>query len=162
MEYITIIEATTRYKKSLSTIKRIVSKAPQKNLRRGDKLNTGKYRVLVSVDYLNSSFNVSNETTKEPTNDLLKTLQNELHSKQTIIDKLLKNQEQFLENERNFQILLERGNQRAELLEQHFNRNREQQPEEIHEEIKPIDQELSEDKIPSDRASFEEWIKLFN
>ena len=169
MNYISISEASKRYKKSISTIKRALKGAEPKHLKQGEKLNTGYYKVLVSIDLLNELFGTTENTKKEPNNDLLETYRNELLNKQKIIDKLLQNQEALIENERNFQILLERANQRTELLEQHFNRNKkltvdpeEKNSEEIIEELKEEQKpNLDSSQVPNDRATFNEWLKAF-
>lgn len=181
MKFITLQEASKKYSKSISTIKRIVAnlKGTEEEanyLKRGALLNTGKHQILISEEYLSFLFNEPlrttekpiNEPLNEPSNELLKTLQKELQEKQSVINKLLQNQEAFLENERNFQILLERANQRIELLEQHFNRNKkltvspeDKKQEEIIEETKPKEA-LREDLIPEDRQTFNEWLKTFS
>ncbi len=221
MEYITLKQATKRYKKSLSTIRRIISQAPKNTLKEGEKLNTGKRKILVKDEYLHSVIlnhrmnhrehtenkenhkksELMDDHLNEPMDDHLKTLKKELQNKQQIIEKLLQAQERFLENEKNFQILIERNNQRVELLQQHFDNNRRKEENNRHKKdektgVKQVEKEennnpktnlknsnnceitakkqqenstkietekiqLTENKIPSDRASFNEWLKTF-
>lgn len=175
MEFITILEATQRYNKSISTIKRYVGNAKAKDVKKGVKLNTGKYKVLISVGYLNSCFINQSQTTENnkevDSSDYIKALKEQTENQQRTIDKLLHNQEQLIENERNFQILLERATKRTELLEQHFNRNRLKEAKEVIDSEEIIEdeivipeeehQELKENVIPSDRAGFNEWMKSF-
>jgi len=175
MEFITILEATQRYNKSISTIKRYVGNAKAKDVKKGVKLNTGKYKVLISVGYLNSCFIDQSQTTENnkevDSSDYIKALKEQTESQQRTIDKLLHNQEQFLERQREQNILLERATKRNELLEQHFNRNRLKEAEEVIDSEEIIEdeivipsapkQELNEHTIPSDRAGFNDWMKSF-
>jgi len=171
MEFITISEAVKRFGKSQSTIKKLMKNAPNNHKKKGEKLNTGLHKTLISVGYLSTYLGEpSKPTINTRDNDYIDTLKNQLDNQQKTIEKLLNNQEQFLENERNFQILLERANQRADLLETHFNRNKKLNPQPKDEIIEDIieerkeekKEELSEDIIPSDRATFQEWLKKFN
>jgi len=158
MDYISINDAVKMYGKSKSTIKRVLKNAPSQHIKKGERLNTGLFKVLISAEYLNSLFEPTVNTIDESSNDLLKTLQKELENKQGIIDKLLQNQEALIENERNFQILLERANQRADLLEQHYKRNKSLGAD-IIEDIEESEPNISADEIPTDRGTFNEWLR---
>jgi len=177
MEYFTTSEASKHFGVSVSSIKRAINSVKAKklealHLKKGKLLNTGLHQWLISVDYLEQHFHRSarptEKTSNEPQNDLqtsLEILQNENEKKQDIIDKLLINQTKLIENERNFQILLERANQRAELLEQHFDKNKsKEEPTQLEQTIKETQQEtvLNAEEIPTDRATFNEWLKSFN
>jgi hypothetical protein len=186
-DFITTKEASRLYKVSQSSIKKIVTKIKVEGnearyLKQGLLLNTGLYQSLISIDFLNNYYKKEPTRIEEPTEqqkDIISILKEELTSKQKVIDELLIAQKQFLinsekalDNERNFQILLERANQRAELLESHFNRNKnltssakDKEEEEAIEEQKNEPQtyfEEEETRIPSDRASFNEWLKRSN
>ena len=168
MEFITIIEATQRYNKSLSTIKKAISHAKPSDKRKGKKLNPGLHKVLISVGFFDGLFlnhsEPTNNSDKTERNDYIETLKNQLINQQKTIDKLLHNQEQLIENERNFQVLLERSNQRAELLEKHFDRNRKLSntttPEEaiIDESILEKEPILDSEFIGTDEKSFSDWL----
>ena len=169
MEFITIIEATQRYNKSLSTIKKAISHAKPSDKRKGKKLNTGLHKVLISVSFFDGLFSNHSEPTnnrdKTERNDYIKTIKDQLTNQQKTIEKLLHNQEQLIENERNFQILLERSNQRADLLEKHFDRNRKLSetttPEETIIESVILDKEpnLESEFIGTDEKSFSDWME---
>jgi hypothetical protein len=183
-DFITTKEASKIFRVSQSSIKKIVSKIKLEGnearyLKQGALLNTGVYKSLISIDFLNDYYKKETriEEPNEQQKDIISILKEELASKQKVIDELLLAQKQFLinsekalDNERNFQILLERANQRAELLESHFNRNKnlttsakDKEEEEAIEEQKnnepPTYFEEEETRIPSDRASFNEWLK---
>lgn len=186
-DFITTKEASKIFKVSQSSIKKIVTKIKLEGnearyLKQGVLLNTGLYQSLISIDFLNDYYKKDTTRIEEPNEqqkDIISILKEELASKQKVIDDLLNAQKQFLinsekalDNERNFQILLERANQRAELLESHFNRNKnlttsakDKEQEEAIEEQKnnepPTYFEEEETRIPSDRASFNEWLKSF-
>jgi len=172
MEWITTKEAASRFKKSVSTIKRVVSNAPDSKLKYEPSRTALNRRLFISFEYLEVHFGSVRDTAKrgsfDTENDTVLILKEQVKSQKETIDKLLHNQEQLIENERNFQILLERASKRAELLEQHFERNKkinveQKEQEEIIEEIieEPIE---SDNKIylPNDRASFNEWLESFN
>jgi mevalonate kinase len=176
MEFISVKEAVVKYNKSISTIKRLVAKTPQKNLKQGVKLNSGRYKTLIEVSYLDKYFNVSKTVSNDSTNEAIEILKNELENKQKTIDKLLDRQSEIiqsnrealnkaLENEERFQILLERSNQRANLLEQHFNKNKGNksdlvQEEQIIEEIIEAKEDIQESSFidTNDEASFSAWL----
>ena len=158
-KYISINEASSIYGKSVSTIKRVLKTAKHTDLKKGDRLNTGLYKTLISVSFLNSHFKPIEGTTENNSNrEYIDTLKNQLTNQQKTIDKLLQNQEQLIENERNFQILLERANQRAELLEQHYKRNKSLGAD-IIEEVEENEEEFRGEEIPTDRGTFNEWLK---
>ena len=87
---------------------------------------------------------------------------------------MIENNTKLIDNEERFQILLERSNQRADLLETHFNRNKKINPspedeiiEEFVEEVKDeieetANDELTIDEMPNDYHGFTEWLKKFN
>jgi small-conductance mechanosensitive channel len=169
MQFITIVQATQRYNKSLSTIKKAISHAKASDKRKGKKLNTGLHKVLISVSFFDGLFLNHSEPTnnrdKTERNDYIKTIKDQLINQQKTIDKLLHNQENLIENERNFQVLLERSNQRADLLESHFNRNRKLNPipedETIIEDvINETSNEVFEDSkfIDGTDKSFNDWM----
>jgi DNA mismatch repair ATPase MutS len=174
MEYISVKEATVKYNKSISTIKRLVAKTPQKNLKKGVKLNSGRYKTLIEVSYLDKYFNVSKSISNDSTNEMLDALIKELDNKQKTIESLLQRQEETnhslnkaIENEERFQILLERSNQRANLLEQHFNKNKGNksdlvQEEEIIEDIIEAKEDTIEESSfidTNDEEGFTNWLK---
>ena len=165
MSYITIKEAVKRYNKSLSTIKRLIQVTPKEHLKDGPKLNTGKNLTLIDSKYLDEHYDHKPEPSNDLNSELIKTLQRELENKQKTIDSLLHNQSQLIENEERFQILLERSNQRAELLEQHFNKNKDKdQPTELEDiiedaiEYKQVTKESTFINA-NDDASFNEWLQ---
>jgi small-conductance mechanosensitive channel len=168
MEFITIIEATQRYNKSLSTIKKAISHAKPSDKRKGKKLNTGLHKVLISVGFFDGLFlnhsEPTNNSDKTERNDYIETLKDQLINQQKTIEKLLHNQEQFLERQHETNILLERSNQRAELLEKHFNRNRKLSntttPEEAIIDNSILDKEpnLDSEFIGTDEKSFSDWL----
>ena len=166
--YISINDAIKRYGKSLSTIKKVIKTAKGNDIKRGERLNTGSYKVLISVSYLDSHFITIEEPTANTTqSDIVDLLENQLKNQQKTIEKLLQNQEAFLENERNFQILLERANQRNDLLEQHFDRNKNLtvSPQDKKEEIE-IEELRDEPTLDSkfisttDDKTMNEWLKM--
>ena len=103
MKHITIKEAQQRYNKSLSTIRRTISKADASELKRGAKLNTGLHQVLVSIEYLDKCFNNSAGHTEnisnDVTNDFIEALKKQVEDKQNTIERLLHNEEQFLQRQ---------------------------------------------------------------
>ena len=177
MEFISIVEATQRYDKSLSTIKKAIVHAEDSDRKKGAKLNTGLYKTLISVGFFDRLFLNHSEPTENidnsTENDYIKTLKTQLNNQQKTIDQLLHNQEQFLERQHEQNVLLERSTQRANLLEKHFNRNRtlsnDVQPtneeiiiEEVIQEEKPRNTTTSDFLDTNDEEAFAEWIKTLN
>jgi len=182
MKHITIKEAQQRYNKSLSTIRRTITKADASELKRGAKLNTGLHQVLVSIEYLDKCFNNSASHTENISNDvtseLIAVLKKQVEDKQNTIDKLLDRQKEIIastgeaikkltENEERFQILLERSQQRANLLNKHFEKNRGTKPDLINEEdIIDATEEVVNDSSPfintNDEKGFNDWMRSCN
>jgi len=179
MGHLTINEAITQYKKSRTTIKKAIALAPAREIKNGGKLNTGLYKKLISISYLDSYFGNQSQptdnTTDKGNSELVETLKTQLKNQQTTIEKLLHNQEQFLERQREQNILTERSNQRIALLTQHFQKNKkihasQEKQEEIIEEIIEEEKIVSgsvidtDDKIylPNDRKSWNDWLQSFN
>jgi hypothetical protein len=164
MDYISTKEAAKRFKRSISSIKRLVAVAPDSSLRYEPNRTAHNRRLFISVEYLEGKLSGTRTAPDSHHQDTtVSILQKELDRKQDIINKLLHNQEQFLENERNFQVLLERSNQRADLLENHFDRNRKAKPtpedeiiEEIIEEINDIVEEPTNVNSIED---FNSWLQ---
>ena len=171
--FITTKEASRKYSKSISTVKRAIAKADRLHLRYEPNDTAKNRRLFVSIEYLDTCFGVSREpqkdTTNAPANDTVLILQKELQNKQNIIDKLLHNQEAFLERQREMNILLDRSNERANLLEMHFEKNRKKDLKTV--DIEEIEEELEEiESTPTNEESkhidvkdleLSDWFKQF-
>ena len=174
MEYITTKDAAKRFKKSISTIKRLVAVAPDSSLRYEPNRTARNRRLFISLDYLEGQMS---DTRKEPDphhqNTTTLILQKELDNKQRIIEDLLERQKELiaahslhLENESKMQLLLDRSEMRNQLLNQHFevNRNKPTKSEEeyiIEDAIEEVDSSpefIDIDSIPTDEKSYSEWI----
>lgn len=183
MDYITTKEAAIRFKKSISTIKRVVSVAPDSHLRYEPSKTAKNRRLFISVEYLEGKFSVARSTTTSHHQDnTTLILEKELERKQSTIDKLLDENskihernsaiiKQLTENEERMQILLDRSNQRANLLEQHFDRNRKANPQpqdEIIEDIIEAKEEEQPETVQSDfidtndEDGFIRWLNSLN
>ena len=171
--YISIQEAVSRYCKSLSTIKKVVKGAKGNDRKQGEKLNTGLHKVLISVSFLDRHFKtIDKQTESIEDSRYTNSLNDRIKDQQKTIDKLLQNQEAFLERQHEQNILLERATQRAALLEKHFDRNRRidttDKTEEVIQEEEAIE-EIIADKEPivndsdfinaNDEESFSNWLK---
>jgi predicted neutral ceramidase superfamily lipid hydrolase len=174
--YITTKDAAKRFSKSISTIKRVVAVAPDNALQYEPSRTAKNRRLFISVEFLEGKFaDVRNTTTSHHQNDITLILQKELQDKQNTIDRLLdannKQQEnanaiikQLTENEERMQILLERGNQRNDLLQSHFERNKKMNPsteDEIIQDAITEDEPIIEESSfidTNDEHSFKEWL----
>lgn len=109
-KYISIKEACELFKKSLSTIRRVVKEIPSNKIK-FEELPTGKQKIFIEREYLNDYFNVKgssnsqvNDSSNSQVNDsseqlliktfesIIKTLNNELESKNKQIDALIERQ----------------------------------------------------------------------
>ena len=173
MEYISLIESTQRYGKSLSTIRKIINQTGSKYTKKGKLLNTGKHKVLISVDFLNTYFGTHSAHTENiefnKESEHIKSLKNQIENQQKTIDKLLHSQEQFLQRQREMNILLDRSNEKAALLNLHFEKNRKKDLktddiQEIEEELEEIESTpTNEDSKHIDVKDLElsDWFKQF-
>jgi septal ring factor EnvC (AmiA/AmiB activator) len=181
MKFITIPEAIKKYNKSRSTIRKAIYSAEKSDTKKGKKLNSGLYTVLISEGFLNGYFNHSEtteKTTKTSEKELIETLKNQVKDQQKTIDKLFEHQsasdstiKKLTENEERFQILINRADLRNDLLEKHFNASRKQEPTKEQkklalqiEEAEIVKEEttFNIDDIPNDAAEFSVWIQRLN
>ena len=121
-KYISLKDACEYSNKSLSTIRRIVKGTP-KNKLKYENLKNGSKKILIEVDYLNEYFDLKPKTSSSNKDNLtqsvnnsseqlliktfeniIKTLNNELESKNRHIDTLL-------ERQRESNVIIERLNQ---------------------------------------------------
>jgi len=181
MKYITTREAAKRFNKSISTIKRVVAVAPDNVLQYEPSRTAKNRRLFISTEYLESKFSdVRNTTTSHHQDTSVTILQKEVERQEAIINNLLDRQKELIESNSNiqleliekqadqiekFQILLDRSNQRANLLEQHFNKNKGNksdlvQEEEFIEDIIEAKEEFIEDSkyVPNDMSEFTKWV----
>jgi hypothetical protein len=120
-DFITINEACKRFNKSISTIRRIVKKAPQKALNK-EKLITGHDKIYISLEYLKEYFNVSvKESSQIDINDSSKdALLNSLSEQLDFLKKQLQEKDKQIENFQSRQyennVIIERLTQREQLL----------------------------------------------
>ena len=120
-DFISINEACKRFNKSISTIRRIVKKAPQKALNK-EKLATGHEKIYVSSEYLKECFNVvSKESSQIDNNDITKDiLLNSLNEQLEFLKKQLEEKDKQIDNFQTRQyennVIIERLTQREQLL----------------------------------------------
>jgi hypothetical protein len=120
-DFITINEACKRFNKSISTIRRIVKKAPQKALNK-EKLITGHDKIYISLEYLKEYFNVSvKESSQIDINDSSKdALLNSLSEQLDFLKKQLQEKDKQIESFQSRQyennVIIERLTQREQLL----------------------------------------------
>lgn len=125
-DYISVKEACQVFKKSLSTIRRVVKETPVNKIKK-EKLVTGHNKIYINKEYLSNYFNVkpiSNDSESSKSNNseinesqqlliktyqnIIKTLNNELEAKNRHIDTLL-------ERQRESNVIIERLNQTKSL-----------------------------------------------
>jgi hypothetical protein len=120
-DFITINEACKRFNKSISTIRRIVKKAPQKALNK-EKLITGHDKIYISLEYLKEYFNVNGkESSQIDINDSSKdALLNSLSEQLDFLKKQLQEKDKQIDNFQSRQyennVIIERLTQREQLL----------------------------------------------
>lgn len=128
-DFISINEACKRFNKSISTIRRIVKKAPQKALKK-EKLVTGHEKIYVSSEYLKECFNVvSKESSQIDNNDSSKDiLLNSLNEQLEFLKKQLEEKDKQIDNFQSRQyennVIIERLTQREQLLIETLDNNK--------------------------------------
>lgn len=176
MEYISLVDATQRYNKSLSTIRKIINQTGSKYTKKGKLLNTGKHKVLISVDFLNTYFGTHSEHTENielnKESEHIKSLKNQIENQQKTIDKLLDTQQESLRRQQEQLHLLNDAMRRENLLLEHFNRNKDLNQEHKTDEdfinesdIQEVFEEQPKQDEPINIDSYEDfttWLKSMN
>ena len=187
MEYITTKDAAKRFKKSISTIKRLVAVAPDSSLRYEPNRTAHNRRLFISLEYLEGKLSDSRTAPDNiPQDTTVSILAKELDNKQKIIDSLLERQKELiaahsllLENESKMQLLLDRSEMRNQLLNQHFDANRKKnhkyatseeieieeiidsvEEEEVIDSIEEVIEDIDTSEIKERTES--EWLKFYS
>jgi hypothetical protein len=175
-KYISIGKCIQRYGKSLSTVKKAISKANNIHKKQGEQLNTGLFKILISTSYMDEFFGYEGTTANttdnhtEPNenivNNLLKTI-SDLTNNNTLLNETLS---KIIDNESRLMVLLDREKQHTQILTKHFDRNRtlsndvesikeeEIIDEVIQEEASYFDNESNFIDVNNEK-SFQDWIK---
>ena len=119
-KFLSIAEAITHYGKSESTIRNIVRIASKKKgVIKHEALKNGSKKIYISIDYLDSKFNVAKELFKSSNNTLNDNTSNELIDvlKSQLIEKD-KQINELIERSRESNILLSQMQQKVLMLEE--------------------------------------------
>jgi hypothetical protein len=128
-DFITINEACKQFNKSLSTIRRIVKKAPLKAIKK-EKLITGHEKIFVSYEYLKECFNTNEkesiQTEKENNSKdiLVTTLKEQLEFLKKQLEEKDKQIESFQTRQFENNVIIERLTQREQILIENLDNKR--------------------------------------
>ena len=170
MIWLTTKQASTKYLKSVSTIKRLMSQADASELKYEPNKTAANRRVFVSSKYLDRYFGIKDNT--QDNTDMIAILERELIRKQETIDKLLETQQENLRRQQEQLHLLNDAMRRENLLLEHFNRNKDLNKEQKTDEdfinesdIEDVFEEQPKQDEPINIDSYEDfttWLKSMN